>query len=88
MSICDECHAGCCRSLFLAITIFDVLKIKDALKLEYDDICEFVPTKYTEKEAEQSAQCLIKLTDVKRYQYHQLQLRKKTSSQINLMLKL
>ncbi len=37
MSLCQDCHAGCCRSFAVPVTGADVLKITGDLKLEFWD---------------------------------------------------
>lgn len=82
MNACDSCHGGCCRNLLLTITVFDVFRIAEALALENNDICEFAPTKHTKESAKEDAECLIKLTDTKKYPYHILKLKTRASREI------
>lgn len=42
MKLCSTCNAGCCRRYRIALTGYDILKIKNNVKLDYDSFITLI----------------------------------------------
>ena len=72
MSICSFCHGGCCRRYNINLTGYDILKISQALGIEYTDFILINPVNKDEEEKISANAALFKIKgydDSKHYRF-------------------
>jgi len=63
MTICAECHAGCCRRFNINLTGVDILRISKTLDMDYKSFTQFNPVKPENVEKEQKKTALFLFKD-------------------------
>lgn len=74
MSVCSECHGGCCRRYYIDLTGYDIFKIHNLLELDYDIFATPIEVTENIKDEVSKDAALFKFSDKKNDVYYRFTL--------------
>lgn len=76
MSICSECHGGCCRRYYIDLTGYDIINIHQTLELDYLTFLQVLSVKEEDVEELAKDAALFKFSDDKGKKFFRFCLRR------------
>lgn len=75
MSICTNCHGGCCRRFNVKLTGFDILKISSNIGLDFKSFCQIRPVDEKDHEKVLKSNALFKFKDLDKNKMYRIDMK-------------